>query len=119
MAAEDARRAYAGAAAQRYGAFRQVAALSSEDGDAGDSRGVGGSAAFGSDHARSAAEIARLSEELRTAGEERQQVLDAAVAADADAYDAAEWRAYDDAITVEAEAYEALRHAMDAEHGVI
>jgi hypothetical protein len=119
MAAEDARRAYAGAAAQRYGAFRQVADLSSEDGDGRDPRGVGRSAALRSEHASSAAEIARLSEELRTAGEERQQVLEAAVAADAEAYDAVEWRAYDDAITVEAEAYEALRHAMDAGRGVV
>src|SRR3954454_1862462 len=60
MAAEDARRAYAGAAAQRYGAFKQVADLSSEDGDLGDSRGWGASAAFASEHGRNAAEIARL-----------------------------------------------------------
>jgi hypothetical protein len=119
MAAEDARRAYAGAAAQRYDAFRQVADLSSEDGDGADSGGLGAPAAFASEHGTSAAEIARLSEELRTAGEERQQALDAAVAADAEAYDAVEWRAYDDAITVEAEAYEALRHAMDAGRGVV
>src|SRR3954468_18856245 len=119
MAAEDARRAYAGAAAQRYGAFKQVADLSSEDGDSPNAVRAGSSAEFASEHGRNAAEIARLSEELRTAGEERQQALDAAVAADAEAYDAVEWRAYDDAITVEAEAYEALRHAMDAGRGVI
>jgi hypothetical protein len=116
MAAEDARRAYAGAAAERSEALKE---LWSGDGDSPTVRRFSPSRAFASEDGMSQAKIDRLLEELRSAGVERQRVLEAAVASDSATYAALEWRAYDEAMTREAGAYEAVRHAMDTDHGVM
>jgi hypothetical protein len=64
-------------------------------------------------------EIARLRDELRAAGDRRARALEAALATDASRYTAPEWEAYDEAVTDEAEAYVALRDAMDRDEDLV